>query len=317
MESQLLKVSSSPHIRANNDTQTIMQDVALALLPATLFGIYNFGYRAGLIVLLSVLACVVSEYLFQKVMKRHITISDRSAVVTGLLLGLILPPDVPYWIPVIGGAFAIIVVKQLYGGVGQNFVNPAITARIFLSLAYVGHLSTYTLDGVTSVTPLAVLKAGEESGKLSSLIWGTVGGSIGETSVVFLLLGAAYLVYRKVINLRTPLVYIITVFVLAGLLGPDKFDINYMLTHVFGGGLIIGAFFMATDYATSPITAKGQYIFAFFLGLLTMVIRLYSNYPEGVSFAILFMNLWVPLIESVTRVVAFGKERKRKYERNN
>ncbi|MDF2820070.1 MAG: Na+-transporting NADH:ubiquinone oxidoreductase subunit [Clostridiales bacterium] len=315
MENKLYKVSSSPHIRANRDTETIMQDVALALLPAALFGIYNFGYRAALIIIISVLTCVLSEYIFQLAMKKPITISDGSALVTGLLIALILPHTVPYWIPVLGGLFAIILVKQLYGGIGQNFVNPAIAARVFLTIAYTNYLAKYVVDGVTSVTPLAVVKAGGESVELSKLIWGTVGGSLGETSVVFLLIGAAYLVYRKVISLKIPLIYIATVFVFAGLLGPEMFDLNYMLAQVFSGGLIIGAFFMATDYVTSPVTPKGQIIFAFMLGLLTMLIRLYSGYPEGVSFAIMFMNLWVPIIEKFTRPTVFGKERKN--ERHN
>ena len=313
--SELLLVSSSPHIRTDESTKRIMRDVVIALLPATLFGLYNFGVfngdlRALMVTILSIVSCVGAEALYQYIMKQKVTIDDYSSIVTGLLLAMNLPHAVPYWIPVIGGIFAIIVVKQLFGGLGQNFMNPALAARCFLILSFAKHMTTWQLDGTTMATPLGILKEG--TGELPTLMdtfVGTIPGCIGETSVIALLIGAVYLLYRRIINWKIPVFYIGTVAILVVLFsGNDGFDMTYLGYHIFSGGLILGAFFMATDYATSPVTPLGQIIFAIGAGVITAVIRLFGGLPEGVSFSIIFMNLWVPIIERYTIPKAFGEE---------
>ena len=305
---KLLNVSSSPHVRSKETTQSIMLDVCIAMLPATAFGVVQFGINALLVLIATVVACVLSEYVFEKVTKKPITICDLSAVVTGMILALNCPASIPLWIPMLGGVFAIVVVKQLYGGLGQNFMNPALAARCFLLISFAGKRSNFTLDGWTGATPLAVLKNGGEV-DLAAMFIGKIPGTIGEVSVIALLIGAAYLVFKKVITLRIPVTYIATVAVFTLIFG--GFDINYTLAHICGGGLIFGAFFMATDYVTSPITPKGQIVFGILLGVLTGLFRMFGGSAEGVSYAIIISNLLVPLIERFTLPVAFGKEGKK------
>ena len=306
--SKLLNVSSSPHVRSNETTQSIMMDVAIAMLPATAFGVFQFGLHALLVLIVTIAACVLSEYVFEKITKRPCTISDFSAVVTGMILALNMPPEIALWIPALGGVFAIIIVKQLYGGLGQNFMNPALAARCFLLISFTGQMSAFTLDGWTGATPLAVLKAGE-SVDAAAMFIGKIPGTIGEVSVIALLIGAAYLVVKKVITLRIPLTYILTTAVFVFIFGQQ--DLNYVLAHICGGGLIFGAFFMATDYVTSPITPKGQIVFGILLGILTGLFRIFGGSAEGVSYAIIISNLLVPLIERFTLPTPFGKEGKK------
>lgn len=305
---KLLNVSSSPHVRSKNNTQSIMFDVAIAMVPATLYGVWQFGLHALLVLIATVAACVLSEYIYEKLMKQKITVTDGSAVVTGMILGLNMPPQIPVWIPCLGGVFAIIVVKQLFGGLGQNWMNPALAARCFLLISFAGKMTTFTepfSDAVASATPMATLKAGEAV-DVTAMFIGRIPGTIGEVSVIALLIGAAYLVWRKVITLRIPLTYILTVAVFAAIY--SGFDMTYVAAHICGGGLIFGAFFMATDYVTSPITPKGQYVFGLLLGLLTALFRIFGGSAEGVSYAIIFCNILVPLIEKYTLPVAFGKK---------
>lgn len=307
---KLLNVSSSPHVRSNDSTRRIMTDVAIAMLPATAYGVWQFGLYSLFVVLVTVASCVLTEYAYEACMKRPLTVSDGSAVVTGMILGLNMPPSIPLWMPALGGIFAILIVKQLYGGLGQNFMNPALAARCFLLISFAGPMTTFTYnDAVAGATPLASLKAGEAV-DVTAMFIGQVPGTIGEVSVIALLIGAAYLVYRKVISLRIPVTYILTVAVFAAVFGSNGFDMNYILAHVCGGGLIFGAFFMATDYVTSPITAKGQIAFGVILGLLTGLFRIFGGSAEGVSYAIILGNILVPLIEKATLPVAFGKEGK-------
>ena len=303
----MINVSASPHARDARTTNQIMADVFLALLPACLFGIYNFGARAAVRLLLSVVSAVLFEGLYQKFMGQKVTIKDCSAAVTGLLLGMNLSHTVAWWIPVVGSFFAIIVVKQLFGGLGQNFMNPALGARCFLMISFAGQMTSFTYDGVTGATPLAYLKKGELSNlDLEDMFMGSIPGTIGETSVWALLLGAAYLLVRKVISLRIPVTYIVTVVVMVALFGGHGLDLTYIGAHVFGGGLMLGAFFMATDYVSSPITIKGQYVFAVIIGVLTAVFRMFGGMSEGVSYSIIIGNLLVPLIEKVTMPTPFG-----------
>ena len=304
-----MKISSSPHIRDKESTTNIMGQVIVALMPAAIFGIYNFGIKAFATILITMVSCVVFEAGYQKMMKIPVTVKDLSAVLTGLLLALNLPPEVPFWIPVIGSFFAIIVVKQLFGGLGQNFMNPALGARCFLLISFTGRMTTFTYDAVTTATPLANLKAGEGVDVLSMFL-GTTAGTIGETSAVALIVGGVFLLIRGIINYRIPVFYIgsFTIFVLIyALAGGRGFDVSFLLAHLFGGGLMLGAFFMATDYVTSPITPNGKVIFGILLGLLTFLFRIYGGSAEGVSYAIIISNLLVPLIERVTVPKSFGK----------
>lgn len=285
-----------------------MTDVCIAMLPATAFGVFQFGFHALLVLIVTVAACVLSEYVFQKIMKLPMTFSDMSAVVTGMILALNMPANIPLWIPALGGIFAIIVVKQLYGGIGQNFMNPALAGRCFLLISFAGKMSDFTMDGWSGATPLAQLKAGETV-DLAAMFIGKIPGTIGEVSVIALLVGGIYLVVRKVISLRIPVTYILTVAVFAFIFG--KPDLSYVMAHICGGGLMFGAFFMATDYVTSPITPKGQIVFGILLGILTGLFRIFGGSAEGVSYAIIISNLVVPLIERYTLPTAFGKEGKK------
>ena len=304
---KLLNVSSSPHVRTKVSTKNIMYDVAIAMVPALIWGVMQFGIRSLIVVAATVASCMISEYAFEKFMKKPITIGDGSALVTGMILGLNMPPSIPVWIPCLGGVFAIIVVKQLYGGLGQNWMNPALAARCFLLISFAGLMTKFTdpaTDAIASATPLAVMKSGGEVAWMDLFI-GKIPGTIGEISAVALLIGAAYLLAKKVISIRIPATYILTFAVFAFVFG--KQDVNYVLAQVFGGGLIFGAFFMATDYVTSPITPKGQIVFGTCLGLLTGLFRLFGGSAEGVSYAIIFCNMLVPLIEKYTLPTAFGK----------
>ena len=310
---KLLNVSSSPHVRSSVTTQNLMLDVVIAMIPAAAFGVFHFGLHALLVMIVTVAACVASEYVYEKFMNKPITIMDMSAVVTGLILALNMPPEIPLWIPALGGVFAIIVVKQLYGGLGQNFMNPALAARCFLLISLALFMNDFSspaigFDSVSGATPLASMRAGGTV-DLAALITGQIPGTIGEVSAIALIIGGIYMIARKVISPRIPLIYIGTTAVFIFLFG--GFDINYTLCQVFAGGLIFGAFFMATDYVTSPITPKGQVVDGVVLGVLTGIFRLWGASPEGVSYAIILSNLLVPMIEKVTLPTAFGKEGKK------
>ncbi len=310
-------VSSSPHIRDNASTRRIMLDVIIALLPATVFGIYSFGYSAALVILVTILSCVLSEYVTRLVLKRESTITDLSAVVTGLLLALNLPSTIPLWMAAVGGVVAIIIVKQLFGGLGQNFMNPALVARVFLLNAFLKQMTTFVnpgVDTVSSATPLLSIKEyvkGNEANLLGywDLFIGNIPGCIGEVSVAALLIGAVYLLFRRVISLEIPVSFIGSVVILTWIFGGRTLFAGDGLYHILSGGLMIGAFFMATDYATSPVTFKGRVIMGIGCGILTSVIRLYTGYPEGVSYAILLMNICVPLIDRYTVPKSFGGEK--------
>ena len=303
--SELFKVSSNPHIRSKSTTNGIMTAVIIALLPATGFGIYNFGIRALFVVLATVAGTVLTEFLFG-LYKKKMTITDLSAVVTGLLLALNLPVTIPLWMAVLGGVFAILVVKMLFGGLGQNFMNPALAARCFLLISFPAQMVNFDCDAYTGATPLALLKAGE-SVNVADMIIGRTGGTIGETSMIALLIGASFLILLGIIDLRIPGSYLVTFVLFAGIFGGHGFDPAYLSAQLAGGGLMLGAFFMATDYVTRPITPKGQYLFGIFLGLMTGIFRIFGPGAEGVSYAIILGNLLVPLIEKVTRPTAFGK----------
>lgn len=321
-ENLKLKVSASPHVRSKATTSDIMFDVVIALVPATAFGLYIFGWYAALLVAVCIGSCVGFEALYQKCMGKKVTVGDFSAVVTGLLLALNLPPNLPIWMAIAGSAFAIIIVKQLFGGLGQNFMNPALAGRCFLMISFAGKMTNFAVsksshavvDAVTQATPLAALKnQGFIEGTsipVKNLFLGNIQGTIGETSALAILIGAVILLAFKIIDLKVPLTYIgsFAVFVIFYMLGTGKgFDVNYLFSHIFGGGLMLGAWFMATDYVTTPITPKGQLVYGCCLGIVTAVFRLFGGSAEGVSYAIIFCNLLVPLIEKVTKPVAFGK----------
>ena len=299
-------ISASPHVRDKMTTDKIMYIVFAALLPASVFGVYNFGVHALLVVIVTTASAVLWEALIEKLLHKPITIKDGSAAVTGLLLALNLPPMIPLWIGILGSAFAIIVVKQLFGGLGQNFMNPALGARCFLLLSFTGPMTYFIYDGVTGATPLAELKAGQTVDTMSMLI-GTIRGTIGETSVIAIMIGAIILLLTGVIDLRIPGTYIVTFVIFVTLFGGHGFDPQYITAHLCGGGLMLGAWFMATDYVTSPITKKGQYVYGACLGILTGLFRLFGGSAEGVSYAIIISNLLVPLIEKVTLPKPFGK----------
>lgn len=301
----LLKVSSNPHVRSKVNTVGIMFAVVLALLPAAGFGIYNFGIRAFFVILVTVVSTVLTEFLFGLYKKKQ-TIGDLSAVVTGLLLAMNLPVNIPLWMAALGGVFAILVVKCLFGGLGQNFMNPALAARCFLLISFPKQMTDFVTDAYTGATPLAALKAGEEVNILDMVI-GTIPGTIGETSVIAIVIGACLLILLGIIDLRIPGSYIVTFVVFIGLFGGHGFDMAYISAQMAGGGLMLGAFFMATDYVTRPITVKGQYIYGIVLGILTGIFRVFGASSEGVSYAIILGNLLVPLIEKITVPTAFGK----------
>ncbi len=312
--SDLLNVSVSPHIRAKDTTTSIMRDVLIALAPASIFGIYNFGYKALIIILVAIVTCVAAEGLYEFFMHKKVTVGDLSAAVTGLLIALNVPHTLPIGMVIIACLFAIIVVKQLFGGLGQNFMNPALAARCFLLISFTGQMTSFTYDAVTGATPLAVLKDGGKVDILDMFI-GQTAGTIGETSTLFILIGALYLVVRKIISLRIPLAYILTFTVFIIIFGGNGFDVEYIAAHLCGGGLMLGAFFMATDYVTSPVTPNGRIVFGIILGILTGIFRLFGGSAEGVSYAIIFGNLLVPLIEKATVPRAFGIKKAKKEDK--
>ena len=323
MDSKLI-VSSSPHVRSNEDTSYIMKQVIIALLPATLAGVYFFRISAINVIFWCILGSVGFEWLCQKLSKKESTIGDFSAVVTGLLLAFNVPASLPWWMCLAGAAFAIIVVKMVFGGIGNNFVNPALAARAFLLASFpvamtawtktgVNWVSSGNIDAVTTATPLSFLKAGPQgiqtltdSGTgLFDMFIGNIGGTIGETSAILLILGGLYLMYKGIINYVIPVFYICTVAILMFILG--GFNIEFAMYQMVAGGLMLGAFFMLTDYTTSPMTKKGQIIYAIIAGVITTVIRLYGGYPEGVSYSILFVNVMTPLIDKYTKTKVFGE----------
>lgn len=336
----MYNVSVSPHLRSQNTIQTVMRDVAIALLPIIAFGVYHFGLPALIVTALCVITCVLSELLFDLITKKPITIFDNSALVTGLILAVNLPASVPWYIPVLGSVFAIVFVKLLFGGLGQNFMNPALAARCFLLISFTSKMSDFAMykaytinptvlfkegkikdclallagkagegvDAVSGATPLAAMNDGKSLDLLQLLI-GNHGGTIGEVSAIAILVGAAYLLIKKVITPRIPCTYILSTVVFIAiitLVKGDTLSVNYLVAQVLSGGLLVGAFFMATDYVTSPITPKGQILFGIVLGLLTALFRVVGSSAEGVSYAIIISNLLVPVIEKVTIPKPFG-----------
>lgn len=313
-----LTVSPSPHIKSGVTTSKIMTDVLVALAPALLFGFFIFGYRAAILTAVTVSSCVLFEFLYQKLMKKKVTVCDMSAAVTGVLLAMNLPAGLPYHMAVIGSFFAIVIVKQLFGGLGKNIVNPALAARVFLFLSFSSYMAKYPpLDGVASATPLAYLKNGDVSGFsagdiLRMFMGMNKSGVIGEISVMLLLAGGIYLIVRRVITWHIPVAYIGTVAAVTFLFprgGADR--LGFMLLELCSGGLILGAVFMATDYVTSPVTPKGRIIFGILCGLITVFIRYFGAYNEGVSFSILISNLLVYYIDKYTKPRVFGKKKKK------
>lgn len=302
----LMKVSSNPHIRSKVSTNKIMLAVILALLPTTVFGVWNFGMNALLLVLVTIASTVLTEAIFELIMKKPLTINDFSAVVTGLLLALNLPPNAPLWVGIMGGVFAILVVKMLFGGLGQNFMNPALGARCFLLISFPVIMTDFTCDAYTGATPLAALKAGDVVNVMDMII-GKTAGTIGETSMIAIVFGACILLLMGIIDLRIPGSYIVSFVIFIALFGGQGFDPYFISAHLAGGGLMLGAFFMATDYVTRPITKFGQILFGIFLGLLTGIFRIFGAGAEGVSYAIIIGNMLVPLIEKITYPKAFGK----------
>ena len=320
-----LIATSNPHIRSNETTRSIMLDVIIAMLPALAFAIFNFGLRALTLTAVSVVGCVFWEWLNRKLMKKPQSIGDLSSVVTGMLLAFVCPVQMPYWMIIIGDFFAIVVVKQLFGGIGKNFLNPALAGRAVLLASYADTMTSWVdpavnkaaiigsnADIVTTATPLAIMKTGDFAELLSahsvgSMFVGTgIPGSLGEVSALALLIGGVYLIWRKVINWQTPVAYIATVAVLTFLFPKQGSGLEWMLYSIFGGGLFLGAFFMATDYATSPVTKKGQLIFGIGCGLFTVLIRYFGSYNEGVCYSIMVMNLFVALIDKYTKPTRFG-----------
>ena len=299
--SDLYHVSSSPHVRSKDTTERIMLYVIIALLPTTLFGIYNFGYRALILILVTIASCVASEWIFNKIVHKKQTINDLSAVVTGLLLALNLPATLPWWEAVLGGVFAIVVVKCMFGGLGQNFMNPALGARCFLLIAFAANMTNFTIDSYTGATPLAAMRNGDPVNTMDMLI-GRTAGTIGETSAIAILIGAIFLILMGVIDLRIPASYIITFIVFMLLFSGHGADWTYITAQLCGGGLMLGAFFMAT----SPITPMGQIIFGICCGIFTGLFRCFGANAEGVSFAIILSNILVPMIEKYTVPRAFG-----------
>ena len=324
-----LIASSSPHIRSNENTRSIMLDVIIAMLPALVWAIYNFGFKALLSVVVSIVACLFWEWLYRKLLKKPQSIGDLSAVVTGMLLAFVCPPELPWWALIIGAFFSIVVVKQLYGGIGCNFLNPALAGRAILLASYATAMTTWTLPTskvdtvVSTATPLAIMKEGtvEKFTELTAnysvgdMFIGRVGGSLGEVSALALLLGFVWLLIRKVISWHTPVAFIGTVAILTLISAPAGIDnVQYMLYNVFGGGLMLGAIFMATDYATSPVTKPGQIIFGIGCGLLTCFIRRFGSYPEGVCYSILIMNCTTWLLDKYIRPTIYGAVKKEKKE---
>ena len=331
-----LIASSSPHIRSNEDTRSIMLDVIIAMIPALCMSIYVFGFQALVLTLISVASCVFWEWGYRKVMKKSCSVGDLSAVVTGMLLAFVCPVSLPWWVIVIGAFFSIVVVKQLYGGIGCNFLNPALAGRAVLVASYASFMTTWlpidqklpifgsasdivtgASDVTSGATPMALIKNGafNELPTIREMFLGTIGGSLGEVSALMLLLGGVYLIIRKVISWQIPVAYIGTVAVVSLLSAPAELGaVNYMLYSIFGGGLMLGAIFMATDYATSPVTKVGQLIFGIGCGLLTGFIRRFGSYPEGVCYSILIMNCCTWLLDKYIKPTIYGAPKKEKKE---
>jgi len=320
---QIMTVSSPPHMYGTDTIEARMRDVLIALTPAFGMSLIRYGTSAFYVTAVAVIAALLAEYLFQRVMNKPVTTNDFSAAITGVLLAFNLPPDVPLWIPAVGSFFAIIVVKQLFGGLGSNFVNPALAARAFLLASFPVHMTHWTLpekpihDALSGATYLAMIKQDPafvpEAADYFALLFNKVGGCLGETSAVALLVGGVYLLVRKIINWRIPVFYIGSFALFAFIFGrTGLFSGQHILFEILNGGLIMGAFFMATDYATSPITPNGKIVMGIGCGLLTVFIRFFGGYPEGVSYAIIIMNLFVPLIDKYVRPQVFGHRKVRK-----
>ena len=319
-----LIATSNPHIRGSETTRSIMLDVIIAMLPALAFACFNFGLRALTLTVVSVIGCMFFEWLYRKLMKKPQSVGDLSAVVTGMLLALTCPVHMPYWMILIGDFFAIVIVKQLFGGIGKNFVNPALAGRAMLVASYAGTMTAWVdpagpkaglvsagADIITRATPLAMMKGGSfeellSTYKVSDMFLGQIPGAVGEVSAAALLIGGIYLIVRKVINWQIPVAYIGTVAVLSFLFPKAGTGLEWMLYSIFGGGLFLGAFFMATDYATSPVTKKGQLIFGVGCGLFTVFIRYFGSYNEGVCYSIMVMNCCTALIDKYTKPTRFG-----------
>lgn len=304
--SDLRNVSASPHIRGKISTSKIMFMVIIGLLPTTIFGMFWFGFNAAMLIAVCIATCVLTEFIYEKCMKLPVTIGDLSAVVTGLLLALNLPSTATWWMAVLGSIFAILIVKMLFGGLGQNFMNPALGARCFLIICFAARMTNFNYDGLTQATPLAQIKAGNAVNLMDMFI-GKTAGTIGEVSTIAILVGAIFLIVMKIIDFRIPLCYLVTFVLFMGLFAGRGWDITYLAAELCGGGIMLGAFFMATDYVTSPITSNGRIIFGICLGLLTGIFRCFSSSAEGVSYAIIICNLIVPLIEKITMPKCFGK----------
>ena len=317
-EKKIFKVTSNPIVRTPRDTSKIMLDVIIALVPALGVGAYMFGMNVAILLVVNVASCVVFEWAYRKLMKKNTSVGDLSAVVTGVLITCVMPSAAPWWVGLIGSFFAIIVVKQLYGGIGKNFLNPALAARAFMSAAYAAYMTTWAVpstlrsvvDATTMATPLSYLNNGEalpEYFNYLNMFLGGIPGSIGEVSALALLIGGAYLLIRKVITWRIPVTFIGTVAVLTLVFGHEGYgNVEWMLYNVLSGGLILGAFFMATDYSTSPVNLKGQLLYGVGCGAVTVLIRYFGSYPEGVSYAILVMNCCTWAIDKGFRPRQFG-----------
>ena len=325
MDNNRLMVTSAPHIRSADTIESIMRDVLTALAPAAIMAVYFFGIRALCIIILSVGASIVFEYLYERITGRAITITDCSAAVTGLLLAYNLPASSPFWMPIVGAFVAIVIVKQLFGGLGQNFVNPALAARAFLLASYTPIMASrwtepvrnpISVDIISSATPLGLLKENPSftitGTDVINAFLGNIAGCIGETSALALLLGAAYLFYKKIITWHIPAAYIGTVLVLGTILGRHGWLSGAGYYEVLTGGLILGAFYMATDYTTSPVNDLGKLLMGIGCGVLTVIIRYYGGYPEGVSYSILILNLFVPLLDKYCSPRVFGVFKKKK-----
>lgn len=326
--SQLLTITSSPHVKSPIKTKNIMADVIVALIPALIWSVYVFGFRALSVTAVSVLSCNLFEYLYRKIMKKSFSLTDLSATVTGILLAFCLPVTIPLWMPALGAFFAIVVVKQLYGGIGKNVVNPALAGRVFLFIAFPAEMASFTQPGkypsfykvdvsgqisdiTAGATPLASLKDGvHASYSAVSAFLGNIPGTIGEISASLLIIGGLYLIFKKVISWHIPVSFIATVAIISFAFPVGNYSrVDFMLLELFSGGVMLGAIFMATDYVTSPVTKKGRIIFGVGCGLITMFIRYFGEYPEGVSFAILIMNLFVWYIDKATKPVKFGGDK--------
>lgn len=306
-------VQSSPHIRDDINTRLIMLDVIIALLPATVWGVLRFGMHSLLIIIITVATAIISETLFNLIVKKPNSITDLSCVVTGLILALNMPPEIPLFVPVVGAVFSIIIAKMLFGGLGQNFINPALAGRCFCHISFTALMnnfkSTMSVDVYTSATPLSLLKESKEV-NLLDLIFGYIPGTIGEVSAICLLIGAIYLLVKKVIDFKIPLFCLISFVVFIMLFSNKTTNMNYIMGELFGGGLLFAVFFMATDYVTAPITPLGKILYGILIGVLTGIFRLYGKTNENLSYVILILNLFVPLIDSLTIPTAFGRERK-------